>query len=168
MRISDWSSDVCASDLPGGDAGGDVCRLSVADRVPLPAEPADRVDQRGQRHPVDLDGAVGGRPGPAGRGGDPLRPGLCGGRRARSPRHVPCRGGRIAGALRRLLSGRVRLRDLHEGERTAYLKIRLDWLFSIYLVFVVAVIARYLFLSWRGLRGAAPGAGDPTQGRSGV
>src|SRR3546814_13136473 len=39
------------------------------------------------------------------------RPGLCGGRRARSPRHVPCRGGRIAGALRRLLSGRVRLRD---------------------------------------------------------
>ncbi|HEY9539083.1 MAG TPA: TRAP transporter small permease subunit [Kiloniellaceae bacterium] len=53
-------------------------------------------------------------------------------------------------------------------ESTAYLKIRLDWLFSIYLVFVVAVIARYLFLSWRALRGAAPGAGDPTQGRSGV
>src|SRR3546814_1188429 len=40
-------------------------------------------------------------------------------------------------------------------ECTAYLKIRLDWLFSIYLVFVVAVIARYLFLSWRALRGGA-------------
>lgn len=29
-------------------------------------------------------------------------------------------------------------------ERTSYLKIRFDWLFSIYLVFAVAVIARHL------------------------
>src|SRR6478735_8204136 len=33
-------------------------------------------------------------------------------------------------------------------ERTAYLKIRFDWLFSIYVVFVVATIARYLYLAW--------------------
>ncbi|HEY9549631.1 MAG TPA: TRAP transporter small permease subunit [Kiloniellaceae bacterium] len=53
-------------------------------------------------------------------------------------------------------------------ESTAYLEIRLDWLFSIYLVFVVAVILRYLILSWQALTGAAPEAADPTEGRSGV
>ena len=53
-------------------------------------------------------------------------------------------------------------------ERTAYLKIRFDWLFSIYLVFVVAVIARYLWLSWQALRGPAPEAPDPTKVGSGV
>ena len=31
-------------------------------------------------------------------------------------------------------------------ERTAYLKIRFDWLFSIYVVFAVAVIVRYLWI----------------------
>lgn len=41
-------------------------------------------------------------------------------------------------------------------ESTAYLKIRFDWLYSIYLVFVVAVLARYLFLGWRALVGPAP------------
>ena len=53
-------------------------------------------------------------------------------------------------------------------ESTAYLKIRLDWLFSIYLLFVVGVIVRYLVLSWRTLRGSAPGAADPTAGHSGL
>ena len=38
-------------------------------------------------------------------------------------------------------------------EKTAYLKIRFDWLFSIYLVFAVAVIARYLWILWHLLRG---------------
>ncbi len=31
-------------------------------------------------------------------------------------------------------------------EAVAYLKIRLDWLFSIYVVFAVAVIVRYLWI----------------------
>jgi C4-dicarboxylate transporter, DctQ subunit len=53
-------------------------------------------------------------------------------------------------------------------ESTAYLDIRFDWLFSIYLVFVVAVIARYLWLSWRALRGAALDAADPIRTGSGV
>ncbi len=38
-------------------------------------------------------------------------------------------------------------------ESTAYLKIRFDWLFSIYLAFAVAIIARYLWILWRLLRG---------------
>ena len=53
-------------------------------------------------------------------------------------------------------------------EKSAYLKIRFDWLFSIYLVFVVAVILRYLWLSWRVLRGGAPDEFDPTRAGSGV
>ena len=38
-------------------------------------------------------------------------------------------------------------------ERSSYLSIRLDWLYSIYLVFVVAIILRYLWLLWEALRG---------------
>lgn len=53
-------------------------------------------------------------------------------------------------------------------ESTAYLKIRFDWLFSIYLVFVPAVIARYLWLGFHALRGDAPDEFDPTKASSGV
>ena len=53
-------------------------------------------------------------------------------------------------------------------ERTAYLKIPFDLLFSIYVVFAVAAIARYLWLGWRALRGVPPEAPDPTQAGSGV
>jgi TRAP-type C4-dicarboxylate transport system permease small subunit len=38
-------------------------------------------------------------------------------------------------------------------ERTAYLKIRFDYLFSIYVVFVVAVIVRYVWILSRLFRG---------------
>jgi TRAP-type C4-dicarboxylate transport system permease small subunit len=38
-------------------------------------------------------------------------------------------------------------------ESTAYLKIRFDWLFSIYLVFAVAVMVRYLWILSQLLRG---------------
>ena len=53
-------------------------------------------------------------------------------------------------------------------QSTAYLEIRFDWLFSIYLVFVLAVIVRYLWLSWQALRGSAPEAADPARVGSGV
>jgi TRAP-type C4-dicarboxylate transport system permease small subunit len=53
-------------------------------------------------------------------------------------------------------------------ERTAYLKIPFDWLFSIYIVFAVATIVRYLWLGWRALRGEAPKPFDPTKASSGV
>lgn len=39
-------------------------------------------------------------------------------------------------------------------EKTASLKIRFDWLFSIYIVFVVAVLIRYLWLAWRAVWGS--------------
>ena len=53
-------------------------------------------------------------------------------------------------------------------EKTSYLKIRFDWLFSIYIVFVVASITRYMWLGWRALRGVAPDEFDPTKASSGV
>ncbi|MCB8821114.1 TRAP transporter small permease [Microvirga rosea] len=53
-------------------------------------------------------------------------------------------------------------------EKTSYLKIRFDWLFSIYIVFVVATIIRYIWLSWQALRGVAPDEFDPTKASSGV
>jgi len=41
-------------------------------------------------------------------------------------------------------------------ERSSYLKVRLDWLYSIYLLFLVAIIARYLWLLWQLARGRDP------------
>jgi TRAP-type C4-dicarboxylate transport system permease small subunit len=43
-------------------------------------------------------------------------------------------------------------------ERTSYMNIRFDWLFSIYLIFSAAVIGRYLWILGRELRGPRPGA----------
>jgi TRAP-type C4-dicarboxylate transport system permease small subunit len=41
-------------------------------------------------------------------------------------------------------------------ERSAYLGIRLDYLYSIYVLFSVAVIIRYAALTWRAIRGHPP------------
>jgi C4-dicarboxylate transporter, DctQ subunit len=53
-------------------------------------------------------------------------------------------------------------------ERTAYMKIRFDYLYSIYVVFALAMIIRYLWLGWRAIRGEAPKPFDPTKAGSGV
>jgi TRAP-type C4-dicarboxylate transport system permease small subunit len=41
-------------------------------------------------------------------------------------------------------------------EKSAYLGIRLDYLYSIYIIFSIAVIVRYAVLTWRAIRGHAP------------
>ena len=53
-------------------------------------------------------------------------------------------------------------------EKASYLKIRMDWMYSIYVVFLVAIIARYVWLLSRLLRGRDPQAGDVTQASSGL
>ncbi|MGE5739548.1 MAG: TRAP transporter small permease [Betaproteobacteria bacterium] len=53
-------------------------------------------------------------------------------------------------------------------EKTSYLKIPFDWLFSIYLIFAIAVIVRYLWLLSHLLRGEEPEAADPTKASSGL
>lgn len=52
-------------------------------------------------------------------------------------------------------------------QKTAYMKIRFDWLFSIYLVFAVAMIVRYLWLGYQAIWGRAPEDHDPTTAGSG-
>jgi C4-dicarboxylate transporter, DctQ subunit len=53
-------------------------------------------------------------------------------------------------------------------EKSYYLKVRMDWLFSIYLIFVVAIIARYLWILSHLLRGKEPEEIDPTKSSSGL
>jgi TRAP-type C4-dicarboxylate transport system permease small subunit len=53
-------------------------------------------------------------------------------------------------------------------ERSSYLKIRMDWLFSIYVIFLVAVIVRYLWLLSQLARGKDPEAPDLTKVSSGL
>jgi C4-dicarboxylate transporter, DctQ subunit len=53
-------------------------------------------------------------------------------------------------------------------EKTAYLKIRFDYLYAMYVVFAVAMIVRYLWLGWQAIWGRAPEAFDPTKAGSGV
>ena len=53
-------------------------------------------------------------------------------------------------------------------EKSSYLKIPMNWLYSIYLVFVIAVIVRYLWLLWGLLHGKAPEAPDLTKTASGL
>lgn len=54
-------------------------------------------------------------------------------------------------------------------ERSSYLNIRLDYLYSIFVIFLVAIILRYLWTLWHLLRGddvdvaAAPANDDPVQ-----
>jgi TRAP-type C4-dicarboxylate transport system permease small subunit len=51
-------------------------------------------------------------------------------------------------------------------ESSSYLKIRLDWMYSIYIVFAVAVIARYLWKLSQLLRGREGPAIDITKNSS--
>jgi TRAP-type C4-dicarboxylate transport system permease small subunit len=47
-------------------------------------------------------------------------------------------------------------------EKSSYLGIRLDWMYSIFVIFLVALIVRYLWLLWEALRGA-PEVYEPEQ-----
>ena len=51
-------------------------------------------------------------------------------------------------------------------ERTSYLKIRFDWMYSIYILFALAVIARYLWKLAFLLRGREPASIDVTKSSS--
>ena len=52
-------------------------------------------------------------------------------------------------------------------EESSYLNIRFDFLFSIYVIFAVASIVRYLWLGWRAWKGETE-AFDPLKAGSGV
>lgn len=41
-------------------------------------------------------------------------------------------------------------------ENASYIGVRLDYLFSIYIIFAVAIIVRYVYLAWQAIRGKLP------------
>ena len=53
-------------------------------------------------------------------------------------------------------------------EKSSYLRIPMNWLFSIYIVFAVAILVRYVWLLWRLLRGSELEQADPTRASSGL
>ena len=53
-------------------------------------------------------------------------------------------------------------------ERTAYLKIRFDWLYSIYGAFAIAMIARQLWLGYQAIWGKPAAEFDITKIKSGI
>ncbi|MGV8853281.1 MAG: TRAP transporter small permease [Devosia sp.] len=53
-------------------------------------------------------------------------------------------------------------------QKTAYLKIRFDWLYSIYAIFAVATIIRQFWLGCQAIWGKDSTAIDPTKAGSGV
>lgn len=48
-------------------------------------------------------------------------------------------------------------------EKSSYLKIPMNWMYIIYILFLVAVIVRYLWILWNVFRGREPEQADPTQ-----
>ena len=50
-------------------------------------------------------------------------------------------------------------------ERSSYLHIRLDWMYSIYTIFAAAIIVRYLWILWQLVRGKGQDldSSDPTK-----
>jgi C4-dicarboxylate transporter, DctQ subunit len=47
-------------------------------------------------------------------------------------------------------------------EHASYIDVRLDYLFSVYLVFALAGIVRYLWLGWKAIIGETPDLTDPS------
>ena len=53
-------------------------------------------------------------------------------------------------------------------EKSSYLHIPMNWLYSIYILFVVAILARYVYILRQLLRGRAPDAPDASKAASGL
>jgi len=53
-------------------------------------------------------------------------------------------------------------------EKSSYLKIPMNWLYAIFILFLVAAIVRYLWLLYGLARGKAPEEADPTKITSGL
>jgi len=53
-------------------------------------------------------------------------------------------------------------------ERASYLHIRFDYMYSIYIFFLIAIVVRYLWNLWHWLRGKDPEAVDITKASSGL
>ena len=89
------------------------------------------------------------------------------GRRARRVMGI-LMGGSLVALYASSLPATVNYVAFMKVERTAYLHIRLDHLYSIYVIFVVAIIIRYVWILWHLLRGKDPQASDSLAVSSGL
>ena len=90
------------------------------------------------------------------------------GPRGRRAARIPRRGRRDR-PVRDGAAGYREIRHVHEGrERLVYLKIRLDLLYSVYVVFAIAVIVRYAWAIVSVARGQARRTPDVTKTSSGL
>lgn len=48
-------------------------------------------------------------------------------------------------------------------EHSAYLRVPLNWMYSVFIIFAVACIVRYLWLMWRAFRGDASPTTNPAE-----
>lgn len=53
-------------------------------------------------------------------------------------------------------------------ERSSYLHVRMDWMYSIYVIFALALIVRYVWITVQWLRNRDPEVVDPTKLSSGL
>ena len=105
------------------------------------------------RHHLALAGAVGRGLCRARARRDPLRPHLRRASAATRAGHGDCHGRRADRPLRFSLPAVIDYVTFMKVQTTAYLKIRFDWLFSIYVIFAVAVHRPLCLDLWRALRG---------------
>jgi len=66
------------------------------------------------------------------------------------------------------LPASVRYVTFMKVEKSSYLHIRLDWLYSIYIIFAVAIIVRYAWIVWQCWQGRDPAASDSVEVSSGL
>ena len=66
------------------------------------------------------------------------------------------------------LPAAIRYVSFMKVEKSSYLHIRLDYLYSIYVIFAVAIIVRYAWMVWQLPRGRDPAASDGTEVASGL
>ena len=157
-----------AENVLATSAPPDVRGLHAADRLPLCAQLADRLDQRNQRRALDLDRAVRRRLRGTRERGNPLRPVLGRRRRQGAADHDADHGRGADFDVRALAAGRYRLCDVHEG--------REDRLSQDPLRLALCDLCRLrdrddrplLWLGIQAIRGKAPEAYDPTKAGSGV
>ncbi len=67
-----------------------------------------------------------------------------------------------AGILLYALPKTIEFIDFMKIERTAFLRISFNWVFSIYIPFVLAVSARCLWTAWKALKGQTGGEHTPS------
>jgi TRAP-type C4-dicarboxylate transport system permease small subunit len=48
-------------------------------------------------------------------------------------------------------------------EHSAYLRVPLNWMYSVFIIFAAACIVRYLWLGWRAIRGDESPATNPAE-----